>query len=106
MILRKDMFSGGMFVMEDYLLPEGMNTDLKKFLCRDDSQRRNASGFDEIPGTQNAAVSAGQNSISRPEQHPQLPGPQVSETEHNTAASFPKQNTIAFRSRCFNHNHK
>lgn len=27
-------------------------------------------------------------------EHPQLPGPQVSETEHNTAASFPKQNTI------------
>lgn len=26
--------------------------------------------------------------------HPQLPGPQVFETEHNTAASFPKQNTI------------
>ena len=28
------------------------------------------------------------------EMHPQLPGPQVSETKHNTAASFPKQNTI------------
>ncbi len=26
--------------------------------------------------------------------HPQLPGPQVFETEHNTVASFPKQNTI------------
>lgn len=26
--------------------------------------------------------------------HPQLPGPQVFETEHKTAASFPKQNTI------------
>ena len=26
--------------------------------------------------------------------HPKLPGPQVFETEHNTAASFPKQNTI------------
>ena len=26
--------------------------------------------------------------------HPQLPGPQASETKHNTAASFPKQNTI------------
>ena len=26
--------------------------------------------------------------------HPQLPGLQVIETEHNTAASFPKQNTI------------
>ena len=38
--------------------------------------------------------------------HPQLPGPQVSETKHNTAASFQKQNTIAFRSRCFNHNRK
>ena len=23
--------------------------------------------------------------------HPQLPGPQVSETKHNTAASFPKK---------------
>lgn len=30
----------------------------------------------------------------------------LSETKHNTAASFQKQNTIAFRSRCFNHNHK
>lgn len=39
-------------------------------------------------------------------EHPQLPGPQVSETKHNTAASFQKQNTIVFRSRCFNHNHK
>ena len=77
MILRKDMFSGGMFVMEDYLLPGGMHPDLKKFLCRDDSQRRNASGFDEIPGTQNAAVSAGQNSIRNcPDRR------------------FPKQNTI------------
>ena len=28
------------------------------------------------------------------EMHPQLPGPQVSETKHNTAASFSKQNTI------------
>lgn len=28
------------------------------------------------------------------EMHPQLPGPQVFEIEHNTAASFPKQNTI------------
>lgn len=27
-------------------------------------------------------------------EHPQLPGPQVFETKHNTAASFPKQNTI------------
>ena len=26
--------------------------------------------------------------------HPQLPGPQASETKHNTAASFSKQNTI------------
>ena len=63
--------------MEDYLLPGGMHPDLKKFLCRDDSQRRNASGFDEIPGTQNAAVSAGQNSIRNcPDRR------------------FPKQNTI------------
>ena len=45
------------------LFEGGMHPDLKKFLRRDDSQRRNASGFDEIPGTQNAAVSAGQNSI-------------------------------------------
>lgn len=28
------------------------------------------------------------------EMHPQLPGPQVFEIEHNTAASFSKQNTI------------
>ena len=27
-------------------------------------------------------------------EHPQLPGPQVFETEYKTAASFPKQNTI------------
>lgn len=26
-------------------------------------------------------------------EHPQLPGSQISETEHNTAASFSKQNT-------------
>ena len=27
-------------------------------------------------------------------EHPQLPGSQISETEHNTAVSFQKQNTI------------
>ena len=29
------MFSGGMFVMEDHLLPGGMHPDLKKYPVRD-----------------------------------------------------------------------
>jgi len=34
-ILGKKLFSGGMFVMEDYLLPGGMHPDLKKYPVRD-----------------------------------------------------------------------
>ena len=31
----KDLFSGGMFALEDYLLPGGMHPDLKKYPVRD-----------------------------------------------------------------------
>ena len=72
------------------ILSGEMHPDLKKFLPRDDSQQWRASATARTAGFRNKTQYRGF----------------ISETEHTTAVSFQKQNTIAFRSRCFNHNHK
>lgn len=72
------------------ILSGGMHPDSKKFLREDDSQRWRASATARTAGFRNKTPYRGF----------------ISETKHNTAASFQKQNTIAFRSRCFNHNRK
>lgn len=72
------------------ILSGEMHPDSKKFLRRDDSQRGNASATARTAGFRNKTQYRGF----------------ISKTKHNTVVLFPKQNTIAFRSRCFNHNHK
>lgn len=60
------------------ILSGEMRPDSKKFLRRDDSQRWRASATARTAGFRNRTQYCGF----------------ISETKHNTAASFPKQNTI------------